>query len=296
MTKEERDSFNKWIKGIPYEIAFWESYYGHGKSLNALKSWSDYGKECRLDDFDILGFVSSCNTSPLLIDLGCALSYTFGTGYGGKEVRVDRVDPLAMFYNRILEHHAPEMPRIKFGMLETISSEYEAGSVDFIHVRNALDHSANPVLGIMECLKCLRRGGVLYLNHHRNEALRENYRGFHQYNVDKADDNLIIWNNDARININETLAGIATVKCTLTDQGHVVGVITKISDVPADTAPGTPARMSEMLQLSVEAINSPAFVMRYHAARLTSSIAHPVMRRIPRKFVDRLKHLLSQKS
>lgn len=95
MTRIEIDSFNKWLKGIPYEIAFWKSYYSHGKSLSKLESWSDYGKECRLDDFDITAFATSCTSTPLFIDLGCALSYTFGTEFNGIKVNIDRVDPLA---------------------------------------------------------------------------------------------------------------------------------------------------------------------------------------------------------
>lgn len=295
MTPDERNSFKKWLKGIPYEISFWKSYYSHHRSLKALDSWSDYGKECRLDDFDIIEFAASCSSTPLFIDLGCALSYTFGTEFRGIPVRVDRVDPLASFYNRILERHAPEKPRIRFGMLESVSVAYKEGSVDLIHVRNALDHSANPTLGIMECLKCLRVGGVLYLNHHHNEALRENYRGFHQYNVDIDGDKLVIWNNDNRYDINEMLSGIATVRCNVAANGHIVGIITKNADLDSDSTPDTEARMSEMLVMTLETINSFSFALKYKAAMIVASIAHPVMRRIPRNLVDKLKHSLRKK-
>ena len=43
-------------------------------------------------------------------------------------------------------------------MIENISTIYEPGSIDLIHIRNALDHCANPMLGIIESLACLRNG------------------------------------------------------------------------------------------------------------------------------------------
>lgn len=126
---------------------------------------------------------------------------------------------------------------------------------------------------------------------------RPSYRGFHQYNIDKSDDNhLIIWNNENRHDVNRLLEGIATVKCSVTDKGHIVGVITKTAEVPEITSDRVQKRMSEMLQLTVGTLNSPLFSLRYHFASLTASIAHPIMRRIPRSYVDRLKKLLSHKS
>lgn len=57
MTPDERNSFKKWLKGIPYEISFWKSYYSHRRSLKALDSWSDYGNACHdLGDNQLLLF------------------------------------------------------------------------------------------------------------------------------------------------------------------------------------------------------------------------------------------------
>ncbi|UKI46520.1 MAG: hypothetical protein L6V92_02500 [Phocaeicola vulgatus] len=58
----------------------------------------------------------------------------------------------------------------------------------------------------------LRKGGVLYLNHHRNEAEMEKYKGFHQYNVDEKEGELIIWNKTENINVNQLLIGFASVE------------------------------------------------------------------------------------
>ncbi len=294
MTEKEIYSFKQWLKGIPYEIAFWKSYYGHADSLRDLDSWSEYGKECHLDNFDIKKFVESCPSIPRFVDLGCALSYTFGTKLDGIDIEIDRVDPLASFYNQILQKYAPNRPKIKYGMIECISACYEKNSVDLIHVRNALDHCSDPILGIMECLECLRIEGVLYLNHHRNEALREGYRGFHQYNIDIEDGKLIIWKKDARIDLNAFLADFSTVECSVTDREEIVAVITKKSELIEYNARKSKERAMKMLNLALQSFNSSSFSMRYHLDGIVANIAHKTMRRIPRKLVERIKKSLSK--
>lgn len=102
MTFDEEQSFLSWLKGIPYEVAFWESYYSHSASLERLYSWSDYGKKCTLDNFDIQKFLSQSN-NPVMIDVGCALSYVLGTKFDNPGTELHLIDPLARFYNRILD-------------------------------------------------------------------------------------------------------------------------------------------------------------------------------------------------
>lgn len=81
-------------------MAFWRSYYSSRKRRKRLFEWSLYGKPCSLDNFDIQTFVRSLTAEadePLILDVGCALSYMFGNIL----VKIDYIDPLAMFYNRI---------------------------------------------------------------------------------------------------------------------------------------------------------------------------------------------------
>lgn len=295
MTQEERDNFRQWISGIPYEVSFWKSYYHHPESLRQLYSWSDYDNECSLDEFDIQSYVERCGDRPLLADVGCALSYVLGSRFAKEGVTLEYVDPLAHFYNKILDDAKIDRKRIKFGMLETLSTTYAPGTVDLVHVRNALDHSANPMTGIYESLICLKPGGVLYLHHHRNEAQRENYRGFHQYNIDAEQGRLIIWNKDRRLDVNALLEGVADIKTTITERDYVVSVITKKAEVPETLydSRAAIARNAEMLALYMEYFNSRKNALSYVWKSVTAAIAHPAMRRVPRSLVEGLKKLLS---
>lgn len=47
----------RWVTGIPYEVTFWRSYYRRRKSREALISWSQLGKECTLDNFDVVSYI-----------------------------------------------------------------------------------------------------------------------------------------------------------------------------------------------------------------------------------------------
>ncbi|MDY3857903.1 MAG: methyltransferase domain-containing protein [Muribaculaceae bacterium] len=294
MTEAERLSFLKWLKGIPYEIKFWQSYYHHKPSLRKLYSWSDYGNSCRLDNFDVQGFLSTAGASPLMIDVGCALSYVPGTKFDNPGVRMDMIDPLAEHYNRILDDTHSDRTRLKTGMIELLSTMYAEGSVDLVHVRNALDHSANPMAGILECMQVLRQGGVLYLHHHINEAEREAYRGFHQYNIDAQDGRLIIWNRSDRIDVADRLKAVAEVSCQIVDGQYVVAVIRKTGALPPDlyNPADAPRRALEMMNLAVSAFNRTGFSAGYHFRKLQAAVAHPVMRRIPIGWVHRLKALV----
>lgn len=295
-SEQEPATFGRWLGGIPYEISFWRSYYSNRRRRSDLFSWSGYGKECELDNFDMRGYVESHGGNPIILDVGCALSYVFGTKSGGGPLDVTYVDPLAPFYNRLLDKYAPELPRIRFGMSETLTAVSGEESVDFIHIRNALDHSASPMDGIVQSLACLKVGGILYLNHFVNEALNEAYRGFHQYNICEKDGNLVIWNMEEEINVTERLRGTAKVSTSLTGSGRVVAVIEKAGPLPATLYDRhrSMARSAEMMISTVEYFNALDRTFVYQIKRLYTMAGHSLMRLLPFSVLNKIKKLISK--
>lgn len=291
---------SKWLKGIPYEVAFWRSYYRSTRRRADLFSWSLYGKSCDLDNFDVQKFMRDYpDANPVAVDLGCALSYTFGDLFDGRDdVCVEYVDPLAPFYNRILDRHNIDRPRIRFGMIENISATFAPGSVALIHVRNALDHCSDPMRGVIESLACLAVGGVLYLNHFRNEALRESYRGFHQWNIN-LDENgkLIFWNPDFSIDVAEVLGNVVGIETSVTDTGRIVAVIRKTAQLPKSmyNPAETTRRSSEMLMDTVQFFHSVPRTAVYNISRLTATVGHTLMRLLPFSIVNKIKKLASRR-
>lgn len=291
------ENFEKWLQGIPYEVSFWESYYGNKNRIKDLFYWSMYDKPCRLDDFNIDDYVSKLQTdNPKILDVGCALSYMFGNIINNKYYKVQYIDPLASFYNKILKKYKVNRPEITFGMVEGLSFFYNDDSIDFIHIRNALDHSADPFLGIIQSLKILKKGGVLYLNHFINEAENEGYRGFHQFNLMKEQDSLIIWNESKSINVTKTLKDFATVTTSITPENRLVSVIVKHNNLP-DSLFNDKEYSREIVENYFKIIdffynfkNSSDFQIK----KLYTKWGHKFMRLLPYSLLNKIKKLASK--
>lgn len=289
---------SRWLSGIPYEVAFWRSYYRRKRSREVLMGWSMLNKECELDHFDMAAFVDGLGKeNPQIVDVGCALTYMLANKIGGKEYKVVYLDPLAPYYNEILNDYSLDYPRITFGMGETLSLIFPTESVSFFHIRNALDHSAVPMMVIWQALMCLHVGGVLYLNHKPNEAEHEAYIGFHQYNVDCQDGRLIIWNKENRVDVGAELAEFADVKTTVTDEGRIVAVITKKKSLPADhrIVKESSEYASAMQMALLTYFHSASNVAKYQLRRFSFTIGHTVMRLLPYGLVKSIKRIISGK-
>ncbi len=288
----------RWISGIPYEVAFWRSYYRNKKSRAALMSWSQLGKECELDHFDLKTYIEGLDKQePIIADVGCALSYVFSNIIGGKEYQVTYIDPLAPFYNKILDDYSLPYPQITFGMGEMLSHNFLPGSVSFLHIRNALDHSIYPMVVIWQALVSLHVGGVLYLNHKPNEAEHEAYVGFHQYNIDCQEGKLVIWNKENRIDVERELSGYADVETSVTEEGRIVAVIRKIADIPDDhtSLRDGDAYSLGVMQTLMGYFHSPSNVLRYQFRRGFLTAGHALMRLLPHKTVRKIKEIISGK-
>ncbi len=291
--KETKD-FQRWLSGIPYEVAFWRSYYGNKRRRKDLFRWSLYDKSCKLDNFDIDSYIASLNSEdPKILDVGCALSYMFSNIINGKHINVDYVDPLAPFYNRILRKYKIERPEIKFGMIESLTGSYAPQTIDFIHVRNALDHCSDPFNGIIQCLVALKNGRVLYLNHFRNEAQNEGYRGFHQFNITEKDGNFILWNKDTELNVTEICKEFAEVNTTVTQEGRIVSVITKQADVPSSfyNPQEIAMQMTSNMMATVEFFHKFSSSAKYQTKRIVSTIGHKTMRMMPYSILNKIKRM-----
>lgn len=221
----------KWLGGIGYEIAFWNNVYRWPHTFKGLMGWSNYGSVIDLEGFDANSFLLKQDL-PKVYDVGAGMSYAVGTYLRKQDsalvpLDVHYMDPLALHYNKILRKYKRNLPNIEIGMLEYLSAFLAGMDVSLITIQNALDHSVNPIKGIVESLCVLQEGGILYLNHHPNEAEMEKYKGFHQYNIDEEKGELIIWNRKEHINVSQLLAGVASVEAKRMESGHVVAIITK---------------------------------------------------------------------
>ena len=259
------------MTGIPYELAYWNNMYRWDRTFEGVQAWARLGKELELEGMDAQAFLAQVD-SPIVLDVGCGLSYAKGDqlrrGEQLEQLDVRYVDPLAHYYNRIKQRHHRTMPDIQFGMMEHLTAVAEPGSVDLVIIHNALDHSANPMKGILSALQVLKVGGCLYLNHHPDEAEAERYKGFHKFNICTDEQNrCIIWNKEERMVVDDMIAPFAKARTqTLDDNGFIVTIITKTAEVDA-TSVGLKPDSSEqnhlLASLIEECMNThTAFGMR----------------------------------
>lgn len=252
-----------WVDGIPYEIAFWEGVFSYKKRVKGLMGYSRYGKEIALEDFDVQSFLSD-KENPIVVDAGCGMSFLNGDKLGNKQLNVVYLDPLAPIYNKIIKQKKLSLPEVTFGFIEYLSS-FITQKVSLIIIKNALDHSKNPIKGVMEAIECLEIGGILYLRHFENEAETENYRGFHQFNISTKNEELIIWNNISTNNINELVKDFASVK-VFSNENIVTAIIKKEEEVNNNYFDYKKdiVEISNFSLSVIEKLNSKKYVFKYH--------------------------------
>ena len=222
----------QWLGGIPYEVAFWNNVYRWPHTFHGMMGWAHYGSVICLEGFDANAFLLA-QDHPKVYDVGAGMSYAVGDHLDkdGELVPLDihYIDPLAYYFNRILKKYKKSLPAIEFGMTECLSA-FIPGDASLITIQNALDHSSAPIKGVVEALLALREGGVLYLNHHPNEAEMEHYKGFHQYNIDEEAGELVIWNQSEKTYVGRLLGDFASLETKRMENGHIVSIIRKKSN------------------------------------------------------------------
>jgi len=253
-----------WLEGIPYEVAFWSSIYGNKKSRTKLFLWvkNNYAINNKILNLD--KFLSNKKHSTVL-DVGCGMSYRTKYILENHDVDLQYIDPLAEYFNKIAIKNKVDVPAIRFGMLEYLSAFYPANNIYLIFILNALDHSQNPIKGLFECFEILEIGGIIYLEHHNNEAETESYRGFHQFNITIIENQLIIWNKKDRYNITEIFADYAEVITDFTgdEPTAIIKKIRNTSKIFINDSDDKKFLCENLINFTKD-LSSIPFVLKYH--------------------------------
>lgn len=231
MTDKLHEQLRNWSQGFRYEIDFWREWF----ATRGLSWPDDYAQ--RFDaalplDHDLLELAASMGRPNVrILDVGSGPATNVGKTMPGVDVLLQACDPLAHQYSALWEEFQAYPPvRTEFAVAEELSSFFETSSFDIAHCRNALDHSFDPLRGILEMLKIVRVGGWVVLRHHPNEAEREAYAGFHQYNFEIRDGRFVIWNRGETLEPAKLMPIATEFRCDGT--GDVVVIIRKKGEFP----------------------------------------------------------------
>lgn len=213
----------KWVEGKQNEIDFW-SHWCDTKGDGWKQDYID-----RLDpnlpfqEYLICYLPKELEIS--LLDVGAGPLTSLGKVLTNCKLNITPIDPLADEYNNILtQYNITPIIRTQFGEVECLSKQFSSNSFHLIHVCNALDHSYNPLMGIQQMLDVLKKNCFIYMSHNTNEAEKEGYTGFHQWNFCEENQRFIIWNKNKRIDVNETLRGAAEVRISHCMNSNIVEI------------------------------------------------------------------------
>ena len=96
-------------------------------------------------------------------------------------MRLTACDPLADEYQKIFDYDAHEQQRPVKAFAESLP--FDDNSFDIVHCSNALDHTQNPYKAILEMERVCRPGGMILIQGFENEAIHEDWKGLHQWNI-----------------------------------------------------------------------------------------------------------------
>lgn len=290
ISQDLKKQVDLWIDGVSYEAAFWRGYLSNKKNFEQICKNVKSKRNISLAGLDRSEFCFDKDKADhfTVLDVGCGMIYANGCCIDGTNVDMHYVDPLAFIYNEIADKMNADLPVIEFGMIEYLSSFYPEQNVSLIIVQNALDHCFDPVKGVLECIKTLKTGGVLYLFHRKNEAVFENYRGFHQYNIDVRGDSLVIWNKSKEIDLNRLLENCADVR--IIDSGeHVAALIKKRGEIQAAECFEDLRNVCYQLMYVIKHIMSFRFCFAYNLKYIFQVILHKISGQLSGNFKAKLK-------
>jgi hypothetical protein len=108
-------------------------------------------------------------------------------------VELQAADPLADHYNQLWQHERKTTVCTPIACeAENLVTRFGSQCFDVTHIRNAIDHCIHPLEAADQMRLVTKSGGFIIIHGAENEADRENWTGFHQWNLTVRRDDLII--------------------------------------------------------------------------------------------------------
>lgn len=215
MYKEYEEYIDKWIDGIDSEIQFWLGYMKNkgGQFSEGFAFTVEPNKHFTLEE-DL-----PAKTSGIVkfIDVGSGPFSRCGIKTDLVQLQCTAMDPLAGAYNALKKRYNLENGVVvQEGMVELLNYYYESNSFDIVHMSNSMDHCFDAIFALYQLLNICKIGGKVILRHSENEALNENYEGFHQWNLSlhNEEKSFVIWRDNIRYDVCKMLADVADFELT----------------------------------------------------------------------------------
>ncbi|MDP9175921.1 MAG: class I SAM-dependent methyltransferase [Planctomycetota bacterium] len=210
MAQTVSEGDDKWTSGLTEEIQFWETYVATrgGKWPEEFNQRMNPNAPLGRDQRELINAPEGAQVE--ILDVGAGALTWLGKIWPGRTVHITAIDPLGHEYDRMLNQHDIHPPvRTIYGQAEEIVKDFGDDRFDMVFCRNAMDHSADPLKGIRNCLQAAKPGCSVLLHHFVNEAQSQQYNGLHQWNFDCRDGRFIIWSPQATIDVGKEVADLS---------------------------------------------------------------------------------------
>lgn len=213
------------------EISFWSNY---------LRKWDgDYNKLFSKRDFIKESFPDLIfKSSDIIVDVGAGPIPNYAEYDWFNNCDYYPVDPLADRYKKMLSEIGINLKKnTEFAMFEALTLFFDERSVDYVIVKNALDHCMDILRALIEAYRILKIDGSLMLAHNECEGLCAIYDGMHQWNIFENNGDLIFADSkNGIINITKLLYGFADINMVRVlsnnDRDMIVCRIIKRNELP----------------------------------------------------------------
>jgi SAM-dependent methyltransferase len=206
-----------WEKELPSEIGFWEQIIsGTHPNQEWCSDFRERASGTRTLPGSLTKYVQEIDPARLkILDVGSGPHTVLGPNFDGRSIDIVCVDPLADQYNATMQKAdiTPAIPVIKCDG-ERLTDLFPANTFHLVYSRNAIDHSYDPALVVQQMVDVCAPGGVVYICGIVNEAVRENFRGLHQWNFMPVEGDMIVWRPETVISLKHHLTNTAAVKAT----------------------------------------------------------------------------------
>jgi|ERR1041384_3801665 SAM-dependent methyltransferase len=220
-----------WTEGIGHELEFWKTWLSTkgGKWPNEYRDRLDPELPLQAYLLEYIRHLVPRGSTLNILDVGAGPLTMLGKVNPDYKIILRAADALADYYSSLLKefHVQPPVPTEK-AFVENLTDVYAAGSFDLVHINNALDHSSDPLKGILEMLSVVKSGHFVVINSFINEGRKAEYIGLHQWNFDVHENEFIIGNRFGQhISITNVLRGLAEIRIASHLENDWVSVVLK---------------------------------------------------------------------
>jgi len=225
-----QSAMHRWLEGVAPEMAFWDDFFRTEGSQWAANYARRFDPDLPLQRRPAA--LLPPQTEVHILDVGAGPLTYLGKRVPGRRLSITAVDPLADQYDSLLgKYNIEPLVRTQVAAAEDLTKHFPPNSFDLVFARNSIDHSHNPERAILQMLDVLKVGRYVLLEHHPDEAEREHYYAFHQWDFSvspKGD--FLIGSRSRKTNMTQKYRKRCAIACeTVMDDGE--WLITRIEKI-----------------------------------------------------------------